>query len=309
MIAVLAGVALLAASACGESSSRGEPESDLERPTTATAGGSPGTPLGDGFTVIEGTQLIGDPIPAPPTEFTDDAYVYGDDGWTATMAVTGADPLNLLAAYARQAADAGMTPSSDPRCLDDRGVWTCTVNALSPGEENPRTVTITSMRGTQGDLSVDHLVLRYSTLLRNWHHISGNRDAPPPGGVSLEVPAPPVMAELPDVGEAVGTAPEIDAELRVQPGSRLAGPVGLNDNASGIHAIFEVTGDPQAVLDAYIDHLTAQTVESSGQDVRTTGDGTFTVAELGSLGGDSFVLTLIERPDRPTWLSIRGSHG
>jgi hypothetical protein len=96
----------------------------------------------------------------------------------------------------------------------------------------------------------------------------------------------------------------------VQEGSRLAGPLhlGLDDATGGTVSILEVTGDPRAVLQTYIDHFAELGLDVSDPDVREIGDAVVTTAYAGEAGGDDFTLTLVERSGRPTWLAIEGSH-
>lgn len=108
----------------------------------------------------------------------------------------------------------------------------------------------------------------------------------------------------------MGTAGETTHAVVVQEGSRLAGTprVNLDDTTGGIVAILEVTGDPRSVLQAYLDQMAELGLEGSAPEVLEIGGASVTTAYPYEAGGDHFTFTLVERPGRPTWLAIEGSH-
>lgn len=306
LIAVLAGVALVAASGCGESASPSEPAPDLESSTTAIPDGSPGTPLGDGFTVPDGTRLLGVPVPAGPTEVIDGDNIYANDGWTATLAIVGGDPLRILDEYGRQATAAGLTIVAEPACGQEWDVMKCSVFARTTDDSEPRSFSATVIRGPMIDVISDHVALRYSTEPLFWNH--GQVYVGEPIAATLPAPKP---APLPRVGEPLGTAGEVTTELVITEGSELAGPVrlGIDDATGGIVAVLHVTGDPEKVLGDYLEQIHRNRVPDNGEpETRQVGDTTITFAHPGGGGGDYFTLTLIEQPGHPTWLIIDGGH-
>ena len=272
-----------------------------------SAAGRPGTSLGDGFEVTEGTTLIGDPIPIGV------AVVYRgepivDDGWTADLLVDGGDPLAIVETYLEQAADAGLVPVVEPGCRADRGegVVVCSGAARSLESSPPRSLTVEVVRGRRGDVYSDHVVVRYATTELYWETPAVWYGGEP----TTEVPDPQPWPTAPNVGEPLGTAGETMTSVIVEEGSRLAGPtrLQLDDATGGVVAILEVTGDPASVLESYLDQLVARGLQTGEPEVRQIGDATLTTAWAAESGGDGFQLSLVERPERPVWLQISGSH-
>jgi hypothetical protein len=302
-VAVL-GVMTLAAAGCGGSSSGTGSVSTTAAPPTAPEGAPPGTPLGDGFAVVPGTALVGDPIPIGVSVYVSGEPVI-DEGWVATSTIEGGDPLDIIDAYLAQAEQAGLTERGRS-CALEQGVAECTGSARSPDRVEPRSMSVTVVRGRSEDVVSDHVVVRYSTAEVFWQFDAGQHG----GGPVIEFPDPPDRLPLPDVGESIGTGGETSRSVLVQEGSRLAGPPrrNLDDVTGGIAAILEVTGDPREVLQAYLDHLVDLGLEANTPEVLHIGEAVVTVAYAGESGGDGFGLTLVERPTRPTWLAIEGSH-
>lgn len=304
------GVALLGAvavvvSACGESSDTAPASSAAAPPVIPSAAGPPGTPLGNGFAVVDGTTLVGDPIPIGVAAVRNGQPIV-DEGWTATSVVDGRDPAEVIDAYMRQAEDAGLIEQPGTGCTHDLDVAVCSAFARSPDVAEPRSVSATVVRGRREDVLSDHVIVRFSTTDLYWDYGQVRGDGDP----DLATPAPTAWPPLVAVGEPLGTAGETSHAVVVHEGSRLAAPTRLNldDTTGGLVALLEVTGDPRSVLQAYLDHLTEHGLEASAPEELVIGDAVVTSAYPSEAGGDHFTLTLVERPGRPTWLAIQGSH-
>ncbi|QYG92693.1 hypothetical protein HC251_09785 [Iamia sp. SCSIO 61187] len=317
-IAVLAAVVVVAAAVVSvvvvagdgggqrDTTSAPPPTTEASGPVVIeSAAGPPGTSLGDGFTLVEGTTLIGDPIPIG-VEVVQSGTPIVDEGWTASSVVDGGDPLAILDAYLRQAEATGLVRESGPGCVLDQEVTICSVFARTPEPASPRSFTAQVVRGMRDDVLSDHVVLRFSTTDLHWQYglMAAGGDGP---SVSA---APTTWPPLPVPGEGMGTAGELGYDLPVQEGSRLAGPphLDLEDATGGIVALLEVTAEPRTVLDAYLDRLADVNADVSDPEMREIGDAAVTTAFAGWAGGDAFALTLVEREGRPTWLAISASH-
>ena len=304
VLAVL-GVIAFVISACGDSSATRSQATTTIPPVIPSADGPPGTSLGDGFAVVDGTTLIGDPIPIGV------AVVYQgqpiiDAGWTATSIVDGGDPIAILDAYMRQAEQVRLVEQPGTGCARDADVTICSAFARSSNPGEPRSVSATVVRGWREDVLSDHVIVRFSTAdIYSEHGQVGSA-----GDRASDIASSTAWPPLKSVGEPLGTAGETTHEVVVQEGSRLAGPPRLNvdDATGGIVAILEVTDDPRSVLQTYLDHLAELGPNGSAPEVLEIGDAVVTKAYPGEAGGDHFTLTLVERPGRPTWLAIEGSH-
>ena len=303
-VAVLGAIGVVVG-ACGESSDADPASATATPPVIPSGAGAPGTPLGDGFTVVDGTTLVGDPIPIGVAVVRNGQPIL-DEGWTATSVVDGGDPVAIIDAYMDQAERAGLTQQPGTGCTLEVDVAVCSAFARSPEVAEPRSVSATVVRGRREDLLSDHVILRYSTTDLSWDHGQQRNDREP----NLTTPAPTTWPPLVPVGEPLGTAGETTHAVVVQDGSRLAAPAHLNldDTTGGIVAMLEVAGDPRSVLQAYLDHLTGLGLDASTPQDLEIGDAVVTSASPSEAGGDHFTLTLVERPGRPTWLVIEGSH-
>jgi hypothetical protein len=288
---------LVLSGACRDSSSA--------RPVLSSAAGEPGTPLGNGYEVAAGTTLIGDPVPGGTAYYTNNEPVI-DDGWTATMVVEGRELTEIVDAYLRQAEDNGLKIVTSPRCGLDVKVTICTGFARSNSESDFTTLTVQALRGMRADVVSDHVVVQFSTLEVTWS--AGERLQT--SGVGAPIPDPVGWPPLPAVGDTLGTAGEVTRSVTIERGSRLAGPprLNVNDTTGGIYAVLEVTGDPSEVLHRYVQQLTRSGLSGPSEVVETAGDAQLTKVWLDEAGGDGFKLTLVERPGRPKWLIIEGSH-
>lgn len=290
--------------ACGDGTSP-EEATAVRLPVTSAAAGAPGTALGDGFTVADGTILVGDPLPTGLL-----AYSQGepgaDGGWTAMSIVDGGDPTGIVDEYMAQAARAGLDEQPGKGCARDLEVTICWAFARSPGLADLRSFLAAVVRGPRGDVYSDHVVVRYATSARYWEY--GNLHH---GSRAVESPAGPVAwPPLAGAGDPLGTAGEMGHEVTIQEGSRLVAPARLNldDVTGGVVAMLEVTGNPASVLGAYLDSLASQGLEASPPRTLAIDGAVVTNAVADEAGGDSYGFTIVERPGRPTWLRIEGSH-
>ena len=190
-------------------------------------------------------------------------------------------------------------------CMRATSLSSEAIFARTTDRSSPRSFEASVVRGWREDVLSDHVVLRYATSELYWEY--GPSAA---GDLPSTVPAAPsTWPPLAGTGDGLGTAGELTDAILVQEGSRLAGPphLALDDVTGGIEAVFEVTGDPRTVLDAYLDHM-GEPRDRPEPDVRQIGSAVVTSAAAGGAGGDTFGLTLVEQEGRPTWLAISASH-
>lgn len=153
----------------------------------------------------------------------------------------------------------------------------------------------------------NHVIVTFSST----DVTSSSSDMPTSGGAGdVALPDAPPRGQLPEVGEALPADGEVTRRIVIQPGSRLAGPphLSLDDATGGTHAIFEVTGEPIAVFDAYLEHLRDLGLEGAPTAERRSGGVVVTEAFANVAGGDDVFLRLVERSDRPTWLWLSAGH-
>lgn len=267
-------------------------------PVIRSAAGAPGTLLGDGFRVAAGTTLVGAPTPLHPEIGV---------GWTATLLIDADDVMPVLTDYVNQAKQSGLALRTGPECRQVSEVTFCSASARKEDDEGRRTFVATTYRGREGDLALNHAVVRVSDGDLDWEYT--------PEGIDGEVVEPgPFDREWPplaDVGEPIGTGDMMCLNVVVQEGSRLAAPTRIRgDHTRGIVAILEVTGEPNRVLERYLQHFADSecSIEVGETTSHKDGDATVTIAFASSAGGDGFTLTVLERPGQAAWLTIDGSH-
>ena len=308
--------------AAGEAVSSGDDPSPLlmREGVIESAAGRAGTALPDGFSVAEGTTLIGDPIPAGVDLLLNGEPVMGA-GWTARFTAQG-DADAIMRAYLRQADELGLEelPVTEPKaaeseeyhsqpdrygtCATVRSRTWCHAVARSPQLQPTRTMTLDLVRGSSSDQPISHLTLSYSTTERAWSHAEGSAY-----GDTMAPLAPPPAAwpPLPETGASFGPHLVALGRLAVAPGSQLAAAP-LIDRHDGSVAILEVTGDPAQVLSAYRDQLLDAVGEASEPDRLEVAGTTLTTIYASEAGGDHYELQLVQRPGRPTWLTAAGGH-
>ncbi|HEX5946882.1 MAG TPA: hypothetical protein VFY82_11420 [Acidimicrobiales bacterium] len=298
---------------------------------TAGSGADDGEPadpvapasLAPGFTVVEGTELIGAPIPAGGLVLDGTDVV--DDGWWATLILDG-DPVEIVGEYLDQAVAAGLD-DGDPRpaaCdwMADRQVACTTAVARTPDAADPRSLEIRAVRGEVSGEPVSHLRLRYSTLPDRWGSLPSVSEevTPSSGGAGGEgegegvaPPEPPDdWPTLPEAGDPFDRAWAGLGVLDVVPGSVLvAQPAfGLGCDSTDWSAVLRVEGDPDTILQQYVDQFRSVEPPLPMEEPATfdIGDGTTLTTVHGQVLTGSFAatLSLVTDPatDAPAWLAI-----
>lgn len=315
---VLACVVLLSAAGCNED----------ERSVTGvtvgavepTAAFGPGTGLGDGFEVTEGSTLIGAPIPLGTTVVLNGEPIV-DDGWRAFLYVDG-EPEAVVDAYLEQADERGLTPVPLPdsevfaeegeapaqgwgRCGSNDGLGYRCRAAASDGDATCLTVDVMRERGAS------HLEL---ALMRNYRF-----DVPcgAPAGVLVlggeVVPGPPERwPALPGPGEPFGERWEHLSEIHVQEGSQVVAAPIRHDMCDTVTAALAVDGEPLEVLDRYVAAFGAlMNIEPDVTSERDERAGV--VLERRRInepaGGRSFTADLVVDAEGQGWLYLSGCAG
>jgi hypothetical protein len=265
-----------------------------------TAG--PGTALGDGFTVADGTVLLGGVVPTG-TAVEYEGELIEDRGWRALLLVTG-DAIGVLDAYAEQAADAGLPVTDRYRvgpCFDDVGsVVSCLRSARLGSLQDGRSVDLELKRtGPSGDRApLSHLTIHYRE--------TGEPPYPPvppdicPRYVCRAAAPPPTPTgwpPLPGVGERYERTQDPSAG-RVEPGSHLVAHPTWASGASV--ALFLLTGDPEEVLDRYLRQQESDDVF----DARRRDDGATVLERSWHAGGGEYNASVVLRDGSPTYLFL-----
>lgn len=285
-----------------------------------TALSEPGTALGNGFEVADGSVLIGAPVPLGITVVLDGEPVV-DEGWTAYLYVTG-NPSDVVNRYIAQAEAEGLIPTAQPdgevfemegeevpptgyeRCgtLGD-GSYACSASA---GDNGRRCLAASLVRSD----TASHLRLTY---MLNATEVSPCIAL---GGLAvnadLEPPDPPTdWPPLPSLGDEFGTPWGVLAPITVQGGSRMvAAPLPSPD--CGGPAVAQVTGDPAEVLDRYVDEFRRVSVvepvvtPESGKSGNLSLERRY-VNESG--GGRLFTAELVTTENGAAWLYLNGCQG
>ena len=256
----------------------------------------PGTDLGNGFEVSEGTLLLGDVFPdtRPGQGVTPEA------GWSAYLVVTG-DATAVLTAYADQVEAAGYAPMAI-QCRDDEEVQRCSGGGRSsPDKGESFTFEYQRAGSGPGGGPVSHLVLQYSKTTPTDTGVPGIAPAP------TEVPPPllpafaPSWPALPAEGEPyeVDPLPRQPPPLTVLPGVELVAHPWFSEccgTPGSSQAVFRVTGDPRNVLSSYLEGRNGTRSE------RTEGDATVLVGRGND--GHSYDMEIVLRPGEPTYMSL-----
>ena len=217
-------------------------------PVRANVTRAAGAPIADGFTVAEGSVLVGYPLPLLYSEMS--GAKREDDGWTTLLLVTES-ARGVLDRYLRQA-DALGFPVWGPSCRTDRGVLACAAGAREgfsyrDGYDHGRSLTFDLL---QGRGTKNHPPL--SSIRITYHRVG---DPPYPEAERVDMTPEPDDAfmptewpALPEVGEEFWS----DRPFTVVPGTiLLAHPTAVGGVGSGTTSLFEVTGDPEEVLEAF----------------------------------------------------------
>lgn len=301
---------VLLAGGCGD---------DGAEPTTAPATEedepvAPPVTLPDGFTVVEDVTPIGPALPIGETGSLGDQPVV-DEGWQLVGRVDG-DAVAVVEAYLAQAREAGLevlvpaegepVPCGPERpAAEDGGTVVHCWGVAATGDRDPN-LTVVVRQGEARGVPQSHLELRFSKEAQ-WF-----TDEPFYGVEPAEPPGPPdewpaLAGEGDPIGVDLGGYPE---QVRIEPGSRLAGPPVVLGAYSGQSAVLEVTGDPAEVLARYRAQLVATYGDGNVFDrpAATVDGATLTVVAADEAGGDKVTLTLVERPGETAWITMGSGH-
>ena len=307
---VLGFLLVLGGCTAGSSADEGPSTSEASAPVT----------IAPGFTVVDGTELVGVPIPAFVGRTLNGTDVT-DDGWWATLILDG-DPAEIVDEYLDQAVAAGLD-DGDPRpaaCdwIADRQVSCTSGVARTPDAADPRSLEIRAVRGEVSGEPVSHLRLRYSTREDVWGGLPSVSEevTPSSGGAGGEGVAPPEPSgdwpALPEAGDPFDRAWGGLGVLDVVPGSVLVAQpgYGLGCDSTDWSAILRVDGDPETILQQYVDQYLSVEPALTMQEPDTvdTGDGTTLTTVHGFIptGDVAATLSLVTDPaaDAPAWLAI-----
>jgi hypothetical protein len=280
--------------ACGDSDPEAVRIGDVPVLEGATRG--PGTELGAGFTVAEGSVLLGTTFPSR-TSYSDDG------GFRALLLVTG--PFReVFEAYKEQAADIGLTLAPDygpSYCSPDR-VYLCS----GQGGRDPfagRSAWVRAWRrpGKPDRPPVSHLYLQYRDLPQEF----------PPGTVlqpqpRADVGTPPetgAWPRLPEEGEPVEPRGDGQEPLLLPEGAQLVAHRGHGtcSPATGSTLVLR-TEAPDEVIERILDQHPDRTPGAA--DEQREEDGAHVVHRTWGSGGGGYELWAVTRPDEPTYLLI-----
>jgi hypothetical protein len=318
--------------------SRHEAEGPSDIPTLADALQGPGSKIADGFTVAEGSWLIGDAIPGVQ-------YGYGNEaieGWNAVL-IVDEEPMHVLQAYLDEALSVGYTEFGvpftdvDQFCSTDRDLgirpsgtrprtgtqWIeCRLAARRPAGERFDTIFFQLSLGIPPDCFERcesyarylDLSTAYSTPVTGLSVPCEGCDKPDIASVSLpQLSPPPRGLRLADVGEPIGADQRFFDGFQIQKGSEVVAPgTGLHTAGTGNYTvILHISGEPGTVLEAYRDQFEELCCAGSGTDgppdlrSRSTDDGEQLYAHVAALGGLGFsVITTPLREDRPAFARV-----
>ncbi|MCU1352054.1 MAG: hypothetical protein JWM05_1263 [Acidimicrobiales bacterium] len=301
----------LAGASCTDSSSR--PSVRVERvhgvPLLVGATSGPGTALGNGFKVVPGSRLLGDPVSVYRSEEADGPDQ--DRGWRAMLVVTG-DPREVLAGYAEQSRLVGV-PVPTVLCYTDPPVTNCQGSSVSSTRTRQVSLDYSRSVGSTVRRPVSQLTLQYGDFVGGLKLPPGNySQGGDPRKADLPLPsiAWPRLARAaeayePDARSAAQRTQDDRPALRVPKGARLVGPAGLA-GTSGSVAVLRVDGDADEVLAGTLKEMGAEIhfpdVPSATPTSRL--DGRATIVRSHWSDGDSYSVTLVKRSGRPTWLWI-----
>jgi hypothetical protein len=202
----------------------------------------PGSAIGDGFVVAEGSLLLGTTFATGPHLELHGRSI-ADDGWKALLFVTG-DVQRVLGDYIEQARDAGI-PADPLRCSEPRGPTEsedCWFEGSVGERGRSRGINGEFVRGSPNPES--HLMLTYSDP------DGADAGEPPEPYDTLDEPTTPFPAEWPrppTVGEGFGVLVSLERN------SRLVAPPATG----GIRrwAVVAIYGSAIDVLDRYARQL------------------------------------------------------
>lgn len=270
-------------------------------PVRERAAAPPGTPLGAGLEVQQGSYLVGEVLPTLYSA-SDGAP---DDGWRAIIAVTEPGP-RVFERYIANAQEAGF----DPRGRSPNGTFCRTVSASlvcravhAEGANEARRWLVFDLLqhgGRPERPSQSRLVIEYHDVGEPPYSPSGLEEVPddPGNGLSGEAPRGS-WPDLAEEGEPFRTA-RPGEPFTVVDGTRLVLPTVTGDTCCDLGftntlTLFEVVGDPQAVIGDFL----AQSEVQERTFERVQG-GVRQLSASWSDGG-SYTIQIWVQPGRPTW--------
>lgn len=324
------GVAGLLAWACTSdepsSTSARSRTTDLQRATApipvdpATAQG-PGTPLGNGFTVADGSVLLAGPLPAAVGLIYEGEPV-PVEGWAAHLVIAG-DPRPVMDAYRSQAEAAGfeVTSADDvaisqspatPICRVEYGEQICAIAGYDRSDPDRRFSAFFVRRPANGRVpATSSLDLAYRVEPipdREEFDPIPERSPPNPLGTSI-APVATDWPPLPAAGDPFAEGYEASGiePFLLEAGSRLAGAPGPSDCTNEAYrAILTIDGDAQDLFEAYTAQADRHSGGLAGEIARTqaTDRGLITTYLAGGGGADSYALLLYDLDDASPVLVI-----
>jgi hypothetical protein len=218
-------------------------------PARARVTHPPGSPIGAGFEVADGSYLVGGPLPYLYSSTTPGYDDIEDEGFKAWLLVT--EPIrDVIDRYRTQAIDAGfeMSPiqcegaSEGLRCST-----VCQLRCTSPYTVDYKHGRGLEVAGTQGS---NQRPVSYLTI--NYREIG---EAPYPGADSVPPADPPPHGRPGDVPEEWPPLPSVGDpihsfdDLKVAPGTLVLADGLIEPGATT--SIFEVVDDVETVMDWY----------------------------------------------------------
>lgn len=261
----------------------------------------PGTSIGAGFEVAEGSYLLGSALPYLYSSTTPGHDTIQDEGFQAWLLVT--EPIgDVIDRYRTQAVEAGfeMTP------IDCEGTavlicsTTCELRCGAPHQVDYRHGQGLEIRGVQGSgdqVPTSHLSINYRQI----------GDPPYPGDDSVPPSDPPPPSQygalpeewppLPEVGEPIDSFNDFEVASGTVLLAHGLGSIGWGETT----AIFEVVGD----LETVIDRFTSQPEYPEHDPYRftLTRDG-HRYDDVSWTDGQSQSLEFYDPPDGPTILVL-----
>lgn len=254
----------------------------------------PGTALGQGFVVEEGSALVG---VAFPKEFdrAQDGSEVPDLGFAALLLLT--DDLHVVMRRYRDRAISfglGLSGSSEGDCTLDGAAISCELSGSQGGSGHTRWLRLIATQGpaTETRPAQSHLFVEYGQV--------GQSPFPPPDplidfgpGVSTPSSVPTAWGPLAELGDTDIAATEIAGGRLVAPAQRWI---------DGQYSVFVIEGDPEDAID---DALVASGVDTPQLgDLRHWSEGGDEMTSFFWANGQSWFVTTASRPGSPTYLLI-----
>jgi len=307
----MVGIVLASSVACVGGS---EPGTDLLAgviPVREGATSGPGTELGAGFEVAEGSVLVGGVLRRIKDDLVYKGVQQDDDGWRAVLVVTepGRAVFNR---YVEQGRAAGFEwPSEVPAqsCIGIEPELSCSASVTEGSPEGwHRSLTILleqrSASAGSGRPPMSSILISYSDV---GEQPSGNDRHPDTAGALPDGRNPGAVPQdgwppLAGTGETFWAArPETHALFTVAKGSRLLMNTVFGVESAGSITVFEVTDDTVEVLNRYVDQ--ADFGRHRPELIHYERDGA-TVDWVSWTDGGSNVVSVYQQEGQPAWMLL-----